>query len=101
MTKSGTVLVLLGNHGLIHSTGTNAAGADIEGAHRTISKLMANALQIGVKTALGLDVGVADIIAALGRFAAESAYLAHDILRIYRKTLFFHVHCGQDVGVRA
>ena len=43
-------------------------------------------LEVRVKTTLGLDVGMAHKIADLGLFAAECAFFAHGILRIYRKT---------------
>ena len=41
---------------------------------------MAYTLQIGVKTAFGLDIGMADQIANLRSLATESAALAHEII---------------------
>jgi hypothetical protein len=52
---------------------------------------MAHALQVGVKTTLGLDVGMADKIADLRLFAAKIAFFAHDILRIWK---FSVITCG-------
>lgn len=56
-------------------------------------------LEVRVKTTLGLDVGMAHKIADLGLFAAECAFFAHGILRIYRKTEV--TDCGLAVGVMA
>jgi hypothetical protein len=47
--------------------------------HRTAG-YMANTLQVGIPHALGLIVGVTDIVAYHRRFAAKVALLAHDLL---------------------
>ncbi len=44
---------------------------------------MARTLQIGHEAALGLNVGVAYIIAGLGLFAAEITLLSHDDIPPY------------------
>lgn len=41
---------------------------------------MAHGLQVGVETALGLDVGMADQIADLSLLAADFTLFAHDVL---------------------
>lgn len=71
------MLVLLALDRLGYYAGTQAAGANAHLAHCAIGSLVANALQIGFKSAFGFDVGMADQIADLGLFAAEFTFLAH------------------------
>lgn len=92
------VLTLLAHQGLGDHPGADAAGANRESSHAAVSKLMPNALQVGVKTTLGLDIGMADKIANLGLFAAENAFLAHTILRICKKVV--HFTCGKNKAHR-
>lgn len=49
---------------------------------------MAHVLQIGVKAALCLNIGMAYQVAHLGLFAAEYAFFAHNNLRL--DVLFVH-----------
>lgn len=44
---------------------------------------MAYSLKIGVETTLRLDIGMADIVADLGLFAANFTLLTHGILHTY------------------
>ena len=74
-------LVFVGfDHGLDHSAGTQAAGAHIDGAHGTVFCLMTDSLKIGVEATLGLDVGMAHIVAHHGFLAADLTFFTHDIL---------------------
>ena len=68
--------------GLGYSTGSDAAGAKSNFAHTAVSILMAHRLQVGLKPALGFNVRVADVIAALGYLAAIFAFFGHGVLRI-------------------
>ena len=54
--------------------------------HRTAG-YMANTLQVGIPHALGLIVGVTDIVAYHRRFAAKVTLLAHDLLSFPFKML--------------
>jgi len=56
--------------------GTQAACAHAHSAHFAGRKLVAHALQIGLKGALGLDIRVADHVAYPGILAAKLADLA-------------------------
>lgn len=85
----------LGDH-----AGTNAASADGKGADGTVSKLVAHTLEVRIEATFGLDVGMAHKIADLRLLAAESAFFAHGILRIYRKTDVTKLS-GLAVGVMA
>ena len=69
---------LLANQRFHNKTRTQAASAHSQSRDATVRKLMAHALQIGVKAAFGLDIGMADQIADLRSFSTESAALAHD-----------------------
>ena len=92
------VLSLLAHQGLGNSARADAAGANREGSHAAVGKLVTNALKVGVKTTFGLDIGMADKIANLGLFAAENAFLAHTILRICKKVV--HFTCGKNEALR-
>ena len=85
MTKKREKLALFARDGLGHGTRTQTTGADGQSANTAVRKLVTHALKIGVKAALGLDIGMAHEIANLGLFAAEIAFLAHTILRICKK----------------
>ena len=92
------VLTLLANQGLGHHARTDATGADGKGPHAAIGELVPNALKVRVEATLGLNVGMADEISNLGLFAAENAFLAHTILRICKKTVYFT--CGKNKAQR-
>ena len=79
-------LCLLASSGLHNAAGAQAAGAHVDGGNGAVGKLMADALQVGVEAALGLDVGMADKIANLRGLTTESTLFAHWIfLPVYRK----------------
>ncbi len=75
--------LLLAGNGLHNTAGTQATGADVQGSNGAIGKLMTHALQVGVKTTLCFDVGMADQIANLRGFAAECTLFAHWISSLY------------------
>jgi hypothetical protein len=74
----------LARSGLIHCAGPDAPGAKRNPAHGSVRRLMPDSLKIGKKTALGLDVGMADIVAALGYFTAIFAFLGHEASSVFR-----------------
>lgn len=64
-------------------TVADAAGAGLDGFDLAGRLLMADLLQIGHETALGLDVGMAYIVPGLGTLSAYITNLAHgDLLYI-------------------
>jgi len=72
-----------------HVAGAEAAGADPDILNRTLTQ-GPDPAQVGLPTALGVVVGVADIIAHLGPFAANLADVGHDaysFLQIFYFTL--------------
>ena len=81
-----TELVGLADNGLRNHTGAQAAGAHGNRADFAVGELVAHILKVGVEHALGLDVGVAHIVAGLGLFAAKFALLGHDILHIFGRS---------------
>jgi hypothetical protein len=91
-------LTLLTHQGLDHNARAQATGAHGKSPHTAVRKLVTHTLEVGVKTTLGLDIGMADEVANLGLFAAENAFLAHTILRICKKTV--HFTCGKNKAQR-
>jgi hypothetical protein len=63
--------------GLDHGAGADAAGANRELLDFPGRELGADRLQIGVEPTLASVVGVADVVADLGRLPADVALLAH------------------------
>jgi hypothetical protein len=66
------------HEGLFHRAGTEAPGANADGAHTTGGVLVTDALQVRIKAAFGLDIGMAHKVAGLGLFAANFALFRHD-----------------------
>ena len=66
------------HEGLFHCAGTEATGANTDGTHATGRILVTDALQVRIKAALGLDIGMAHKVAGLGLFAANFTLLRHD-----------------------
>ena len=65
-------------HGLGDRAGTQAAGAHGHGRDFARRQLGPHLHEVGLETALGLVVGVADVVADLGLFAAMLADFGHD-----------------------
>mgnify|MGYP003623767492 CR=1 FL=1 len=65
------------DHGLDDRAGTQAARADALGHHTTVGLLVAHVLQVGIKAALGLYVGMAHKVADLGLFSTYFALFRH------------------------
>lgn len=57
-------------------TGTNAAGADLDGLNGAVVDSL-HLLQVGVPGGTGLVVGMAHIVAAAGAFAANFTFPGH------------------------
>ncbi|CCH48851.1 protein of unknown function [Pseudodesulfovibrio piezophilus C1TLV30] len=74
---------LWGGDGLGDSSVTNAARASLNAHNLPGLQLVADLLQVRHETAFGLDVGVADIVAALGTFTTYIANLGHCDLLAY------------------
>jgi len=74
--------------GLGDSAVANAASAGFNAYNLTGLKLMTNLLQVGHETTLGLDVGVRNVIAALGTFSTNIAYLGHCDLLMYSYEIY-------------
>ena len=65
---------------LAHQTGTQATGTNTYRAHLSAGQLVAHIAQVGIKTALGLDVGMAYQIANLWLFTTKLTFSAHTVL---------------------
>jgi hypothetical protein len=78
---------LLGSHGLDHGTVANAAGAGLDADDLAGLQLVADLLQVRHEATLGLDVGVADVVAALGTLSTNIANLGHCDLLMYSKEM--------------
>lgn len=74
---------LFGGNRLDDFATTNATGADLDGHNLTGFKLVTNLLQVGHEAAFCFDVGVADVIAALGTLSTYIANLRHCDLLAY------------------
>ncbi len=59
--------------GFDHGAGTDAAGAHVQSADTPVRGLVAHRLEVRLEPALGLDVGMADIVSCLGHFTAAVA----------------------------
>lgn len=79
-------LVRLAHDRLGDLAGTEATGAYGNRAYFTIGKLMTHPLQVRIEDTIGLDVGVADIMAGLRFFTAHFTLLGHDILHIFGRS---------------
>jgi hypothetical protein len=62
---------------LDHDTASDAPGAGSHFFDLAAGKLGPNPLQIGMKPAFGLIVGVTDIVADTGAFAAKITFFCH------------------------
>lgn len=69
---------LLGNW-LNNSARADAAGANRYGYYLAVALLMAHFLQVGLKAAFCFNVGVANVIAYLGVFAAYFTFSGHGV----------------------
>ena len=74
-------LLGVANHWFYDAATANATGAGGHSAYGAVRKLMAHTLQIGIKAAFCLDVGVTDKIAHLRFFPAKNTDFAHGTLR--------------------
>jgi len=63
---------------LRYETGSNTARANLDPPNRPIFSHMPNLLQVGVPDALGLVVGMTDVVAHVRRLSAEFA-CSHDL----------------------
>jgi len=62
-----------------HSAGPDATRAQADLANAAIRALVTHTLQIRLKAALGFNIGVTHIVAALGNFTAIFAFLGHGL----------------------
>jgi len=91
---------LFNGHGLGDGTAADATGAGLHADNLAGLQLVADLLQIGHEATLGLDVGMADIVAGLGTFSTYIANLGHgDLLGIVPESfgLFLITVAGQSV----
>lgn len=79
-------LVGLADNGFHNHAGAQAAGAHGNRADFAVGELVTHVLKVGVEHTLGLDVGMAHIVAGLGLFATKFALLGHDILHIFGRS---------------
>ena len=60
--------------GFGYRAGTDATGADLDGRYAAVRSFCFHLLQVRVPGGTGLVVGVADIVATAGAFAADFAF---------------------------